>query len=153
MDTDKAVDFLIARGAPYITPTVMVLVESFPAFAKRWRTHIARWGGEPAGSYIEMAAFVDFVVEDLYEKGKHDEVRRAFDKLEELLLGADEATTNLIGLGFFETLQNFASWRPYGNKVFEQFLGPISNQIWGEIQRIWVGKSSLMDVIRAERKP
>jgi hypothetical protein len=39
-----------------------------------------------------------------------------------------------------------------GNKVYEQFLGSISKQIWTELQVMWQGKSSLMDVIRAERK-
>jgi hypothetical protein len=67
-------------------------------------------------------------------------------------MGAEEENRNLIGLGFFETLQNVASWRPGGNKVYEQFLGPISKQIWSELQRMWAGKSSLMDVIRAEQK-
>ena len=152
IDTDEAVDLLIARGAPYVTPLIAMLVESFPAFSKRWRSHIASWGGEVAGSYVEMAEFVHFFVEDLYEAGEYDEVRRAFEKLEQLLSGADQEATDLIGFGFFETLQNFASWRPYGNQVFEQFLGSRSKQIWAEIQRIWAGKSSLMDVIRAERE-
>lgn len=96
---------------------------------------------------------VHFIVEDLYETGQYDEVRRAFEKLEQLLSGADQETADLIGFGFFETLQNFASWRPYGNQVFEQFLGSRPKQIWAEIRRIWAGKSSLMDVIRAEREP
>jgi len=99
-----------------------------------------------------MSAFVHFVVEDLYEKEKREEVRRAFDALESVLSKADEETRNLVGLGFFETLQNFASWRPYGNRAFEEFLGLRSMQLWREIERIWERKSSLADVIRAERK-
>jgi hypothetical protein len=71
--------------------------------------------------------------------------------LETLFAEGSRETRDLIGLGFFETLHNVASWRPYGNTVFEPFLGPMSKQVWKEIRRIWQGKSNLMDVIRAER--
>jgi hypothetical protein len=99
-----------------------------------------------------MAEVVHFVVEDVYEKGNLDETRRIFKFLEQQLVDADEETRNLIGLGFFETLQCFASWQQGGNRVYEQFLGPISREIWIDLQRMWVGKSSLADVIRAELK-
>jgi len=98
-----------------------------------------------------MAEFVHFVVEDLYEKGNLGETQRAFDCLEMLFKDGDQKARDLIGLGFFETLQNFASWRPGGNVVYEQFLRTISRQVWNEIKRQWTGKSSLMDVIRTER--
>lgn len=151
-DREQAADFLVTRGATLTNNTIWALVEAFPNFADRWREHLAWWGGEPAGTYIDMAEFVHFVVEDLYEKSQFDEIRRAFELLEKLFADGDQDTRNLVGLGFFETLQNFASWRPYGNTVFEQFLGPMSAQCWREIERMWVGKSSLMDVIRSERQ-
>jgi|GEM_PF-1101226 hypothetical protein len=152
LDKEAAVSLLISRGIPAPNATIAVLLEAFPDIGPRWRAHIAFWGGKPAGPYNDASQFVHFVVEDLYEHGKRDELIRIFSLLEKLLLAADEETTNLIGIGFFETLQNFASWRPYGNKVFEKYFGPRSMQIWHEIQRIWAGKSSLMEVIRAERK-
>jgi hypothetical protein len=128
------------------------LREAFPAFSERWKKHVEWWGGSPAGSYNDMAEFVLFTVEDLYEKGNLEDTRRVFDLLEQLLVGADQETRNLIGLGFFETLQNFASHRPAGNGVYVPFFGPISQRIWAELQGMWAGKSSLVDVIRAERK-
>jgi hypothetical protein len=99
-----------------------------------------------------MAEFVYFVVEDLYEKGKISETRRAFEVLENFVANGEQEVRDLIGLGFFETLQCVASRRYYGSKVFEQFLGSSSLQVWREIQRLWAGKSSLTDVIRAERQ-
>jgi hypothetical protein len=99
-----------------------------------------------------MAEFVSFVIEDLYEKDRIDEVRRAFQLLEMLFVEGNQQTRDIVGLGFFESLQNVASWTPYGNKVFEQFLGPTSKQVWREIRIMWVGKSSLMDVVRAEQR-
>jgi hypothetical protein len=152
IDQNEAVALLIARGVPSASPVILALRQAFPDFGDRWKKHITFWGGNPAGSYNDMAEFVDFVVEDLYEKGNLDETRRVFQLLESLLVDADQETKNLIGLGYFETLQNFASHRPQGNKVYEQFFGPISKNIWRELQRMWAGKSSLMDVIRAETK-
>jgi len=152
IDRKQAVAVLKARGIPATTATMIALVESFPTFAKRWEDHIAYWGGEPAGSYNDMAEFVHYVVEDLYEASNVAEVRRVFVTLEDRLATADEEETNVIALGFFETLQNFASWRPYGNAVFEEFMGERSRQVWAGLRIIWAGKSSLMDVIRAELK-
>lgn len=149
---DQAAAFLVARGAILTNKTMFTLVEAFPSFADRWREHLADWGGEPAGTYNDMAEFVHFVVEDPYEKSQFDEIRRAFELLEKLFADGDQDARDLIGIGFFETLQNFASWRPYGKTVFKQFLGPMSALCWREIERMWVGKSSLMDVIRSERQ-
>jgi hypothetical protein len=150
-DKDQAVSFLVARGPLLTGETVLRLVEKFPKFLARWRKHLECWQGEPAGQYNDMAEFVHFVVEDLYERANLDEMRQVFEFLETMLAEGDQETRNLVGLGFFETLQNFASWRPYGNKVFESFFGPMSKQVWEEIRRTWQGKSSLMDVVRAER--
>jgi hypothetical protein len=86
------------------------------------------------------------------KKGNLDETRRVFQLLENLLVEADQETKNLIGLGFFETLQNVAPHRSQGKKVYEQFFGPMSKKVWSELQRMWAGKSSLMDVIRSEQK-
>jgi hypothetical protein len=151
-DKDQAVALLIARGPALTSQMIYMLVEKFPDFSERWRKHLANWRGEPAGSYNDMAEFVHFVVEDLYEKEKLDEIGRIFQLLEKFFVEGDQATRDLISLGFFETMQKFASWRPYGNRVFEEFLGPMSKQSWAEIRRKWAGKSSLMDVIRSERR-
>jgi hypothetical protein len=151
LDKDQAVTLLIAHGIPPVSATLAVLVNAFPQFNSRWREHIANWGGEPPGSYNDMAQFVHFVIEDLYEKKMTSEVARVFDLLETLLIDADQESTDLIGFGFFEKLQNFTSWKPYGNKVFEPYIGRRSMEIWRYLQKIWAGKSSLADVIRAER--
>jgi hypothetical protein len=148
---DEAIALLISRGEPVTHPVISELRRAFPSFSGRWREHVGWWGGKSAGSYNDITEFVHFVVKDLYEAGNVEETRRAFLLLEGLLTGADEEARNLIGLGFFETLQNFASWRPGGNKVYEPFFGPLSRRVWRELQIMWEGKSSLMDVIRAEQ--
>ena len=150
-DNERAVSLLVARGAMLTADTILTLVNAFPAFLPRWRQHLEHWKGAPAGQYNDIAAFVHFVVEDLYEKGNLDDMQRVFDCLERLFAEGNQETMDIIGFGFFETLQNFASWRPYGNTVFQPFLGPMSKEVWDEISRMWQGKGSLMDVIRAEK--
>lgn len=152
IDRDAALALLLARGEPSTSPVIAELRRACPEFTDRWKKHISSWGGNPAGTYNDMAEFVHFVVEDLYEKGELDAVRGIFQLLEKLLIGADQETRDFIGLGFFETLQNYASWRPHGKAVYEQFLGPMSKQVWNELQAKWAGKSSLIEVIRAEKK-
>jgi hypothetical protein len=152
INQDEAVARLLARGEPSTSPGISTLRQAFPDFEERWKKHVASWGGNSAGSYNDMGEFVRFVIEDLDEKEKLDETRRVFQVLENLLVEGDRETRDLIGLGFFEALQNVASHRPQGNKVYEQFVGPMSRKVWNELQKMWAGKSSLMDVIRAEQK-
>lgn len=149
MTQDQASEFLASH---YTSGVMLALLKAFPAFSGRWKEHVASCGGEQAGAYNDMAEFVHFVIDELYDEGNWHEVRRVFQLMEQFLIGADEDRRNLIGLGFFETLQNVASWKPGGYQQFEQFLGPISLAIWRELQRIWAGKSRLADVIRAEQK-
>lgn len=153
IDQDEAVALLLARGEPSTSPVISGLRKAFPDFGARWRKHVASCGGNPAGPYIDMAEFVHFVIEGVHEKGKLDETRRVFQLMEKLLVEADQETRDLIGFGFFETLQNVASHRPLGNKAYEQFFGPMSKKVSSELQKMWAGKSSLMDVIRTEQKP
>jgi len=128
VDPYEAVALLLARGEPSTSPVISALRQVFPDFGDRWKMHVVACGGNSAGSYIDMAEFVHFVIEDLYVKGKLDETRRVFQLLENLLVEADQETRNLIGFGFFETLQNVASHRPQGNKAYEQFFGPMSKK-------------------------
>lgn len=101
-----------------------------------------------------MARFVHFVVDDLYENGNIERVRDAFLLMERLAAADDQDTRDLIGFGFFETLQNVSSWKSYGSKPFGQFLGPVSELLWREIQRMWVGNTSLaMSSEQSERIP
>jgi hypothetical protein len=151
IDRQGAVDLLVARGGFSGNGIFRALLSAFPAFSDRWRKHIELWGGEHAGDYNDMSEFVHFVVEDLHGKERLDDVRAVFEFMERQLHQSDQETRDLIGWGFFETLQNVASHDPNGYQEYEQFLGPASERIWGEIEGVWVGKSSLADVIRAER--
>jgi hypothetical protein len=126
------------------------LVAEFPTFRPRWEKHLESWKGEPAGNYNDIAEFVHFVVQDLYPSGNTEDLQHALDLMEHWLVNGNENLRGLITIGFLETLQNAASWQTFGREAFIPFLGPQCRQAWNEIERTWAGKTSLMEVIRAE---
>ena len=77
-------------------------------------------------------------------------VSAAFQMIEQLIVGGDEEVRTAAAIGFLEDIQTIASHRPFGAAVFVQWLGPKSRGAWAEIEEVWRGKSSLMDVLRAE---
>ncbi|MGB8323799.1 MAG: hypothetical protein WCE52_12650 [Candidatus Acidiferrum sp.] len=106
---------------------ILDLLKSFPAFASRWEKYLADSGGKSDGSYIDIAEFVHFVVEDLFETGQMDEVRKVFAKLENSLIIGDEDTKGLVVLGFLETLQCVTSWNHMGIERSNNSWVPIHN--------------------------
>ena len=128
------------------------LIADFPAFRPTWEKHLDYWKGEPVGAYNDIAEFVRFVVEDLYPTGKTDEIRRVFGLMEEFLVTGNEDVQGLVVVGFLEGIQNVASWRPFGKAVFIPFLGPKSRGAWEELEKVWAGKTSLMEVLESELK-
>jgi hypothetical protein len=75
-----------------------------------------------------------------------------FNLMEHWLVNGNRNLRDLIGIGFLEDLQNVASWQAFGKEAFILFLGPQCRQAWNEIERTWAGKTSLMEVFRAEGK-
>ncbi len=126
------------------------LLERCTEFAPVWEEH-QRGVTAGSGIYIDVAEFVHLLVES-YEQGKLELMPRAFKAVEDLFIEGDSTVQEIAALGILETLQCAASWKPFGKKAFIPFLGPKSLKAWNEIEIIWRGKSSLMDVIRAENK-
>ena len=106
--------------------------------------------GEEAGIYNDLAEFATFIV-DAYARQETESVVAAFATIEELVVGGDEEVRAAAAIGFLEDVINIASWRPFGASVFIQWLGPKSKEAWAEIEDMWRGKRSLMDVVRAEQ--
>ena len=75
-----------------------------------------------------------------------------FGLMEKWLVDGSQAVRGLVVIGFLETLQNVTSWQAFGKVAFIPFLGPKSREAWDDVERMWAGKSSLFEVIRAERK-
>jgi hypothetical protein len=128
------------------------LIADFPDFRPRWEKHLDFWKGKPAGSYNDIAEFAYFVVQDLYPSGNTADLQRAFDLMEHWLVNGNQNLRDLVAIGFLEDVQNVASWQAFGREAFIPFLGPQCRQAWNEIEKTWVGKASLMEVVRDEGK-
>ena len=131
---------------------VMPRLIDFPGFRPRGEKHLELWKGKPAGSYNNIAEFAHFVVQDLYPNGNTPDLQRAFDLMEQWLVNGNQNLRDLITIGFLEDVQNAASWQEFGKEAFTPFLGPQCRQAWNEIEKTWVGKTSLMEVVRDEGK-
>ena len=152
-DCSRMPDWIFHRDDKLTEAEVMPrLVAEFPAFRPRWEKHLESWKGEAAGNYNDVAEFVHFVVQDLYPSGNTEGLQHAFDLMEHWLVNGNEHLRGLIAIGFLETVQTQASWQTFGSEAFIPFLGPNCRQAWNEIERTWAGKTSLMEVIRAENK-
>jgi hypothetical protein len=86
-------------------------------------------------------------VVELFEQGQKEEIASAFALAERLLSTGDESVQEAVVVGILETIQNVASHRPFGAAAFEPFLGPRSAEAWAELNRLWQGKETLMDVV------
>lgn len=129
---------------------VPLILARCPSFQPVWEKHQELWQGEEAGIYNDLGQLATFIV-DAYARQDTEPIVAAFGIIEELLVDGDEEVSTAAAIGFLEDVQNSASWRPFGAAVFVQWLGPKSKEAWAEIEEMWRGKSSLMDVIRAEQ--
>jgi len=111
IDRDAALELLLARGEPPTNPVISALRENFPEFSERWKEHVAWWGGNAAGSYNDMAEFVHFVVEDVYEKGKFDRTAASSIFWRNWLRMQTKKLETSLGLGF---LKHFKTSRRIG---------------------------------------
>jgi len=121
-----------------------------PAFQQQWQEHKEWWAGEEAGEFNDIAEFARYLV-DSYEQGKTSEFDEVFTILERILNEGDEEARSIGEVGLIEDLQTIGSHRPWSTDVFKKWLGPQSTAAWNAIERTWEGKSSLMDVLRAEK--
>jgi len=128
-----------------------MLLDACPGFRLRWEEHVAYWNGEPAGVYLDIAEFVHFLI-DAFDNDDLATIDVAFILLEKFLVEGDADAKGIATVGIIETLQNAASWKPFGAKAFLPYLRPESRIAWDAIDRLWEGKTSLADVIRAERR-
>ena len=131
-------------------PQVMpLLIEACPGFQPTWQAHLEWWKGEEAGAYNDTAEFARYLVES-FESGQTSEFPAAFAAIEKILSEGDQESRDIAGYGVVESLQIIGSNHSCGEEVFIQWLGPTSRRAWAEIEKMWEGKSSLADVIRAE---
>jgi hypothetical protein len=126
------------------------LREAVPLFEAAWLAHLEYWEGEPAGSYIDISEFAHFT-DELLVRGENKELARILQLLDDLFIDGDEATRDLIGIGYIEDLQNTLSGRINGYSTVIPLLPPTLLKVWNQIEKQWAGHGSLMEVLEAER--
>ena len=128
---------------------MLLLREACPGFQATWQAHLDWWKGEEPGAYNDTAEFARYLVES-FESGQTSEFPKAFATIERILNEGDPESRDLAAIGVIESLQTIGSNHTCGETVFIQWLGPTSSRAWAKIERMWEGKHSLMDVVRAE---
>ncbi len=122
------------------------LLRVIPTAEEEWLEYLEDFKDEEA-HFIGVAAFSRAVAE-LFEKERTESFSEVFLVIEELIVKGDERVNGLMIVGFLENLQNNLSWTSDGYSQVERWLGEESLRGWKDIEEIWVGKSSLMDVVR-----
>jgi len=134
---------------PKTTASTMMpqFLAACPAFAPKWEAHLAYWGDDGRGDFIDITELAHFVVESFKEK-KTECFAALFDRAEAFLRTGSLKQREIITIGLLEDIQTIASHQPFGSDAFLPFLGPLSRQAWNDVARQWDGKSSLMDIVR-----
>ncbi len=127
-----------------------LLLDACPGFQPAWQKHLDWWNGEEPGVYNDTSEFARYLVES-FESGQTAEFPAAFSAIERILNEGDQESRDIAGIGVIESIQTIGSNHSCGEDVFIQWLGPTSRRAWAEIEEMWAGKNSLMDVLRAER--
>jgi hypothetical protein len=130
---------------------IELLLKACPTAAKAWSDHLEWWGDEKRGYFNDMSVFAQHVVE-CDSQSRTAELPAFFGLIEKLITEGSEEVRGLAVVGLLETIQNQASHTPQGSTRLEQYLLPHSRQAWNELISLWDGKSSLMDVIRSQRR-
>ncbi len=121
--------------------------EASPAWRQRWTQYRRRKPN--AGLHDDLSELASFLTEE-YESDRQGNIASIFKSTELILEQGDEHAKDAIKLLFLEALQNQASWKPSGARVFVKWLGPLAETAWDELNAIWSGKDNLADVIRTE---
>jgi hypothetical protein len=128
-----------------------LLLRTCPDAQEVWNEHLLEWEGEhETVPYMGVSVFARHIV-DSFKAGKTGSFPAVFQLIERLIIEGDEEVRDLAIVGLLEDVQNIASWRDFGSEVFTRWLEPNSRAAWYELKKVWAGKNSLADVIRAER--
>ena len=125
------------------------LIALCPGIGQSWSEHLEFWGDDERGHFNDISVVSHFIV-DSYQAGQTEWFPEVFDQVERLVSNGDEDISGLAIVGLLENIQNTMSWTEEGYHGFEPWLGPESLEAWRELEKLWEGKSSIVDVIREQ---
>jgi len=120
-----------------------------PGIAQSWSEHLEFWGDDERGQFNDIGVVSHFIV-DSYQAKQTNWFPEVFGRIETFISEGDEEVRGLMIVGLLENIQNQASWTDEGFRAFERWLGPKSLKAWHELEALWEGKSSLLDVVREQ---
>lgn len=104
-----------------------LILSSVPEFGQAWEGHKDYWKGEEAGLCNDVAAFSDYVAEQI-NHGERDNLKTIFDLIEEMITEGDQDVQDVVATCFLENLINLASANKLYSPDFVPFLGPNSRE-------------------------
>ena len=127
-----------------------LLLGACPGFEPMWRDHLRYWGSEERGIFNDTGEFATYLVCS-YARGETTEFGGAFDVVERLIEYGDEEARASAIVGVLESVQVQSTHHSFGPEPFRQWLGPLSNKAWSDIETVWeAGGGTLAGVIRNE---
>jgi hypothetical protein len=110
-----------------------------PGIGPAWREHLECWAGNPERGIFNDAAVIARHIVDSFERGDVSEFPAVFALLERCLAEGDDTARELAVVGIIEDIQNIATHRHFGPRVFCAWLGPESQAAWDELCGFWQG--------------
>ena len=126
------------------------LIALCPGIEPSWSEHLEFWGDDRRGPFNDISVVSRFIV-DSYQAEQTEWFPEIFNQAERLVSDPNEDVRGLAIVGLLENIQNSMSWTDEGYHVFEPWLGPRSLEAWSELEVLWEGKSSLLDLIRVQK--
>jgi hypothetical protein len=103
------------------------IVERFPGFSEAWRRHRASWADEEAGLCNDVAAFGDYIEQQI-AGGHLNDVPEIIMFLEALLVDGDDDVQTAVTTCCLENLLNYVSAGRIPAQSFTHLLGPKSRE-------------------------
>lgn len=86
---------------------------------------------------LDLRPFAKYLVYELYEQGRHVELREVFRLLDEFLNGCERGLGTRIAFEFIETVQNLVAAKTDSNEDFVPFYGDQMRRAWALFNAIW----------------
>lgn len=115
-----------------------LLLESCPSFSDRWQEHLTIYTNEEL-LYVDLGEFAHHLVE-LLSIHRVEEFPAVFDVIERLHLEGDPYEKEAATIGALEGIQNVAGNTGVDPDEFVQYLRPVSEKWWRQLNDFWNAK-------------
>jgi hypothetical protein len=116
-----------------------------PGFTPTFDAFVTEWADEPElPHYLALADFSRYLIK-LLERGRRDELSKAFEMIELLHKDGDEYVRTAATIGVLESLQNTNLHLGTKPDEFIEFLRPLSLKYWHKVVEFWENGTIITD--------